>query len=62
MANPQPSAQSTVPPTNPGNGEPSPPGEIEDVWGEERLEKAMQKLKEMHIQVGLSIQIIDLDC
>jgi hypothetical protein len=55
MANPQPSAQSTVPPTNPGNGELSALGATEDIWDEERLEKAMQTLKEMHIQVGLSI-------
>jgi len=29
----------------------------EDVWDEERLEKAMARLKEMHIQVGLESNI-----
>jgi hypothetical protein len=38
------------------NGQPGPKTEAtasEDVWDEERLEKAMARLKEMHIQVCL---------
>ena len=38
------------------NGQPGPKTETtagEDVWDEERLEKAMARLKEMHIQVCL---------
>jgi hypothetical protein len=33
------------------NGEQLNPAPLEDVWDEERLEKAMKTLKEMHIQV-----------
>jgi hypothetical protein len=39
-----------------GNGQPESNAETnvgEDVWDEERLEKAMAQLKEMHIQVGI---------
>jgi hypothetical protein len=37
------------------NGEQLNPAPLEDVWDEERLEKAMKTLKEMHIQVLLSM-------
>jgi hypothetical protein len=33
------------------NGQQLNPAPLEDVWDEERLEKAMKTLKEMHIQV-----------
>jgi hypothetical protein len=33
------------------NGQQLNPASLEDVWDEERLEKAMKTLKEMHIQV-----------
>jgi hypothetical protein len=33
------------------NGQQVNPVPLEDVWDEERLEKAMETLKEMHIQV-----------
>jgi hypothetical protein len=39
-----------------GNAQPESNAETnvgEDVWDEERLEKAMAQLKEMHIQVGI---------
>lgn len=32
--------------------QPGPDQVVDDVWGEERLEKAMNTLKEMHIQVS----------
>jgi hypothetical protein len=34
------------------NGEALASSSVEDEWDEERLEKAMKTLKEMHIQVG----------
>ncbi len=37
---------------------------VEDVWDEERLDKAMKTLKEMHIQVKISLRSNDpsVDC
>ena len=38
---------------NAENGEQSSANSVEDEWDEERLEKAMSTLKEMHIQVSI---------
>jgi len=52
MANAQqPSTQSVPESANAGNGNTTIAVAAEDVWDEERLEKAMKTLKEMHIQV-----------
>jgi hypothetical protein len=52
MAKAQQSSTQSVPESaDAGNANATAPVAAEDVWDEERLEKAMKTLKEMHIQV-----------
>jgi hypothetical protein len=51
MANAQQPSNRLPESANAGNGNATGAVAAEDVWDEERLEKAMKTLKEMHIQV-----------